>query len=194
MLVEFGGDSQAGQPTTRSPQILSFALLQADKDPPVGQRGFFATIGEQGDPSCGEARIPASAPPPSVPTGKDYWPGWEDKAPWRPANVAPYLHDLRSVVFQVRLSRSHLRPPRRRLHPLPHLVRASHPQMELAPHPQPFLRGSRRPRGPRTAARCPASTATASNAPGARFPKCTARNSFQALPPVQADLGSGLER
>ena len=118
------------------------------------------------------------------------WPGWEDSAvppeqlgdlPARPSEAARQATTMTAALY------GHFGHG---LYPLPHRLRPAQPSKASSNY-RGFHRRGGRPGGRATAARFPASMATASRAPSC-CPRCSATSS-SSLPRVQGDLGPGRE-
>ena len=140
--------------TARAAELLvELKATRTDRRRPPGRRP-----GRAARPCGGSARTAPDCPPASL-DGGESWPGWEDSAV-APEDLADYLRDFRALLAEHDLTGVHVRALRRRLHAHPHRLRLSAPTSGRAVMP---------PVPPRTpphwwsgtAARSPASTATA---------------------------------
>ena len=114
----------------------------------------------RGEAALEGARVAASAPRRAVPGKADTWEGWEDSAV-PPEQLGGYLRELRKLFDTLRLRRRALRPLRPGLRAHAASTSTCAPPTASRSYRR-FIEEAARPGGRATAARSPASTATAS--------------------------------
>ena len=158
-MVQFGGDNQDDADARRTRLIDALGGDRARR-----RTSRSSTTRRTRGQSCSRSARPGSAPPPTLPGEPETWEGWEDSAV-PPERLGDYLRDLRELLDEFGYATTE---PRLYGHFGQGCVHTRIPfDLRTADGvaPLPRLRGARRRPGRRpTAARCPASTATASPA------------------------------
>ena len=185
LLVEFGGE------TKEEADAKARALMRRAREDGA------AAVGDEAvrrpptaSSTSGRCARRASARRRSSRASRTRYEGWEDSAV-PPERLGEYLRDSRKLARALRLRELALRPLRPGLRPRALELRPRRRATGIAKFRALPRRGGR-PRASSSAARSPASTATASRAPSC-CRRCSATELVERVPRVQVDLGSRLE-